>query len=75
MIFAWLQRTYHEEDRCRICENIGKFTGPAVFSATYALTHSYNIAFALLAIPSLIAIGCLRAQQRRPENKRQVAAG
>ena len=55
--------------------NIGKFTGPAVFSATYALTHSYNIAFALLAIPSLIAIGCLRAQQRRPENKRQVAAG
>jgi MFS family permease len=44
--------------------NIGKFTGPAVFSATYALTHSYNIAFALLAIPSLVAIGCLRAQQR-----------
>jgi predicted MFS family arabinose efflux permease len=44
--------------------NIGKFTGPAVFSATYALTHSYNIAFALLAVPALIAIGCLRAQQR-----------
>ena len=44
--------------------NIGKFTGPAVFSATYALTHSYNIAFALLAIPSLVAIGCLRAHQR-----------
>jgi MFS family permease len=44
--------------------NVGKFTGPAVFSAVYALTHSYNIAFALLAIPSLVAIGCLRAQQR-----------
>ena len=44
--------------------NIGKFAGPAVFSATYALTHSYNIAFALLAVPALIAIGCLRAQQR-----------
>lgn len=44
--------------------NFGKLTGPAVFSATYALTHSYNIAFALLAIPSLVAICCLRAQQR-----------
>ncbi|MCE2980015.1 MAG: MFS transporter [Betaproteobacteria bacterium] len=45
--------------------NIGKFTGPAVFSATYALTHSYNIAFALLAVPALVAIACLRAQQRQ----------
>ncbi len=45
--------------------NIGKFSGPAVFSATYALTHSYNIAFALLALPSLVAIACLRARRRR----------
>lgn len=43
--------------------NMGKFTGPAVFSAVYALTHSYNIAFALLAVPSLVAIACLRARQ------------
>jgi MFS family permease len=44
--------------------NLGKLAGPALFSLSYALTHSYNVAFALLAIPSLIAIGCLHAQRR-----------
>ena len=39
--------------------NLGKFAGPAVFSATYALTHSYGIAFALIAAPALMAVYCL----------------
>jgi hypothetical protein len=41
--------------------NLGKFAGPAVFSATYALTHSYGIAFALIAVPALVAVYCLSA--------------
>jgi nitrate/nitrite transporter NarK len=44
--------------------NIGKFTGPALFAAVYALTQSYNIAFALLGVPALVVIWCLRNQIR-----------
>jgi MFS family permease len=44
--------------------NIGKFAGPTVFAATYALTHSYGIAFALVAVPALVAVWCLSARPR-----------
>ena len=40
--------------------NLGKLAGPAVFAATYALTHSYGIAYALIAAPALLAVLCLR---------------
>ena len=40
--------------------NLGKLAGPAVFAATYALTHSYGIAYALIAAPALMAVICLR---------------
>lgn len=41
--------------------NLGKLAGPAVFAATYAMTHSYGIAFALIAVPALMAVICLSA--------------
>jgi MFS family permease len=44
--------------------NLGKLTGPAVFAATYALTQSYGIAFALIAAPALLAVYCLSATTR-----------
>ena len=40
--------------------NLGKLAGPAVFAATYALTYSYGIAYALIAAPALMAVLCLR---------------
>ena len=40
--------------------NLGKLAGPAVFAATYALTHSYGIAYALIAAPALMAVIYLR---------------
>lgn len=48
--------------------NLGKLAGPAVFAATYAMTHSYGIAFALVAVPALVAVICLapRRTQRAP---------
>jgi hypothetical protein len=46
--------------------NLGKFAGPAVFSATYALTHSYGIAFALIAVPALVAVYCLSGNRNAP---------
>lgn len=39
--------------------NLGKLAGPAVFAVSYALTHSYGVAFALLAVPALTAVYCL----------------
>jgi MFS family permease len=39
--------------------NLGKLAGPTVFAATYALTHSYGIAFACIAAPALVAVYCL----------------
>jgi nitrate/nitrite transporter NarK len=45
--------------------NVGKFTGPIVLANVYALTRSYGLAFASLAIPSAIALYCLIAAQRR----------
>ena len=44
--------------------NLGKLAGPTVFAATYALTHSYGIAFALVAVPALVAVWCLSARPR-----------
>lgn len=45
--------------------NVGKFTGPIVLANVYALTRSYGLAFASLAVPSAIALYCLIAAQRR----------
>jgi len=44
--------------------NLGKLAGPAVFAATYALTHSYGIAYALIAAPALMAVLCLRQDKK-----------
>jgi hypothetical protein len=35
-----------------------------VFAATYALTQSYGIAFALIAAPALLAVYCLSAKKQ-----------
>ena len=45
--------------------NLGKFIGPIVFAAAYALTRSYGSAFASVAIPAVIALCCLQAVQMR----------
>ena len=47
--------------------NLGKLAGPAVFAATYALTHSYGIAYALIAAPALMAVICLRQDKNTAE--------
>ena len=47
--------------------NLGKLAGPAVFAATYALTHSYGIAYALIAAPALMAVICLRQDKNRAD--------
>ena len=39
--------------------NGGKFLGPVVFANVYALTHSYSISFASLAVPAMFALYCL----------------
>jgi MFS family permease len=46
--------------------NLGKLAGPAVFAATYALTHSYGVSFALIAVPALMAVWCLGNGRRAP---------
>ena len=46
--------------------NLGKFMGPIAFAATYALTHRYGAAFASVAIPAVVALGCLHAVQKQP---------
>jgi len=46
--------------------NGGKFLGPVVFANVYALTHSYSISFASLAVPALFALYCLAATPGRP---------
>jgi len=45
--------------------NLGKLSGPAAFALIYGFTQSYNIAFALLAVPAALAIWCLRPQGRQ----------
>jgi predicted MFS family arabinose efflux permease len=39
--------------------NIGKMLGPIAVANAYVLTGSYIIAFALLAVPTLVALACL----------------
>jgi predicted MFS family arabinose efflux permease len=43
--------------------NIGKLAGPVLFAIVYAVSHSYGIAFATLAIPAAVGLGCLVAAQ------------
>ena len=45
--------------------NGGKFLGPVVFANVYALTHSYSICFASLALPAIFALYCLALPPRR----------
>jgi MFS family permease len=44
--------------------NLGKLVGPMLFAASYAVTRSYSIAFALIAGPALLAGYCLLALER-----------
>ncbi len=44
--------------------NIGKFIGPIVFANVYAFSRSYGFAFAAVAVPALVALGCLVAADR-----------
>jgi predicted MFS family arabinose efflux permease len=46
--------------------NGGKFLGPVVFANVYALTHSYSVCFASLAIPAALALYCLAKIPGRP---------
>ena len=39
--------------------NIGKFAGPLVFTAAYQAGGSYARAFALMALPSVLGLGCV----------------
>jgi len=47
-----------------VITNVGKFAGPIIFANVYALTRSYDIAFALLALPAAVALYCLLAARR-----------
>ncbi len=44
--------------------NIGKFLGPIAFANVYALTKSYGIAFASIALPAIVALVCLTSVTR-----------
>jgi len=45
--------------------NTGKMVGPVLFAIIYAVSQSYAIAFATLAIPTAVCLGCLVAAQGR----------
>jgi len=45
--------------------NIASVSAPILFANVYAYTHSYGIAFGLLAAPALVAIACLVAVRSR----------
>ncbi len=45
--------------------NPGKFVGAVVFANVYAFSRSYGFAFASVAVPALIALGCLPAEKNR----------
>jgi len=45
--------------------NTGKFIGPILFVNAYALTRSYGMAFASVAIPAAVALVCLITAHRR----------
>jgi predicted MFS family arabinose efflux permease len=47
-----------------IFTNVGKFIGPIVFANVYAATRSYDMAFASIALPAAVALGCLLAARR-----------
>lgn len=47
-----------------VITNVGKFIGPIIFANIYALSRSYDLAFALLAVPATVALYCLLAARR-----------
>lgn len=49
-----------------VITNVGKFIGPIIFANIYAWTRSYDIAFALLAVPAAVALYCLLSARRPP---------
>jgi len=48
-----------------VITNVGKFIGPILFVNVYALTRSYGMAFASVALPATAALVCLIAAHRR----------
>ena len=44
-----------------VITNVGKFIGPILFVNVYALTRSYGMAFASVALPATVALVCLIA--------------
>lgn len=48
-----------------VITNAGKFIGPILFANIYAFSRSYGIAFASIAVPSVVALCCLVAARRR----------
>ncbi len=49
-----------------VITNVGKFAGPIVFANIYALTRSYDIAFAALVAPAALALYCLYSARHPP---------
>ena len=47
--------------------NIGKLLGPIVVANAYGWSGSYSSAFGLLAIPCVLALGCLYAARAAPQ--------
>jgi nitrate/nitrite transporter NarK len=50
--------------------NVGKFIGPIAFTNVYLASGSYRVAFALLALPSALALACLLAVRLGPRRMR-----
>jgi len=48
-----------------VITSVGRFIGPILFANIYAFTRSYGMAFASIAIPSVVALCCLIAAQRQ----------
>lgn len=46
--------------------NVGKMLGPIAVANAYALSGSYSSAFGLLAVPAMVALGCLLAARSVP---------
>ncbi len=49
--------------------NSGKFLGPIVFANVYAVTKNYQIAFASLAVPAVMALYCLLQTEKMSIDK------
>lgn len=48
-----------------VITSVGRFFGPILFTNIYVFTRSYGMAFASIAIPSVVALCCLITAQRQ----------